>query len=193
MLQRPSMERPKMKNFKDVQVQVDFENEVVNETETKIEAPKIQTPKIQAPKIDAPKTEEKLNCSLRITLENIPEKKLLDQLGIEEKIDEVVNEVAVEKEEEVKKDEPKFVEITEKRRIPWFAGCEYQCQVEKCNEMFFYNQDLRSHIKKSHETLGIDGYLDRYEKFETKEDHIACKECFLNIKRHFSSVFLHLR
>ena len=193
MLQRPSMERPKMKNFKDVQVQVDFENEVVNETETKIEAPKIQTPKIQAPKIDAPKTEEKLNCSLRITLENIPEKKLLDQLGIEEKIDEVVNEVAVEKEEEVKKDEPKFVEITEKRRIPWFAGCEYQCQVEKCNEMFFYNQDLRSHIKKSHETLGIDGYLDKFEKFETKEDHIACKECFLNIKRHFSSVFLHLR
>ena len=192
MLQRPSMERPKMKNFKDVQVQVDFENEVVNETETKIEAPKIQTPKIQAPKIQAPKTEEKLNCSLRITLENIPEKKLLDQLGIEEKIDEVVNEVAVEK-EEVKKDEPKFVEITEKRRIPWFAGCEYQCQVEKCNEMFFYNQDLRSHIKKSHETLGIDGYLDRFEKFETKEDHIACKECFLNIKRHFSSVFLHLR
>ena len=192
MLQRPSMERSKMKNFKDVQVQVDFENEVVNETETKIEAPKIQTPKIQAPKIDAPKTEEKLNCSLRITLENIPEKKLLDQLGIEEKIDEVVNEVAVEK-EEVKKDEPKFVEITEKRRIPWFAGCEYQCQVEKCNEMFFYNQDLRSHIKKSHETLGIDGYLDRFEKFETKEDHIACKECFLNIKRHFSSVFLHLR
>ena len=130
---------------------------------------------------------------LRITLENIPEKKLLDQLGIEEKIDEVVNEVAVEKEEEVKKDEPKFVEITEKRRIPWFAGCEYQCQVEKCNEMFFYNQDLRSHIKKSHETLGIDGYLDKFEKFETKEDHIACKECFLNIKRHFSSVFLHLR
>ena len=50
MLQRPSMERSKMKNFKDVQVQVDFENEVVNETETKIEAPK---------------TEEKLNCSLR--------------------------------------------------------------------------------------------------------------------------------
>ena len=193
MLQRPSMERSKMKNFKDVQVQVDFENEVVNETETKIEAPKIQTPKIQAPKIDAPKIEEKLNCSLRITLENIPEKKLLDQLGIEEKIDEVVNEVAIEKEEEVKKDEPKFVEITEKRRIPWFAGCEYQCQVEKCNEMFFYNQDLRSHIKKSHETLGIDGYLDGFEKFETKEDHIACKECFLNIKRHFSSVFLHLR
>ena len=177
MLQRPSMERPKMKNFKDVQVQVDFENEVVNETETKIEAPK---------------TEEKLNCSLRITLENVPEKKLLEQLGIEEKIDEVVNEVAVEK-EEVKRDEPKFVEITEKRRIPWFAGCEYQCQHEKCNEMFFYNQDLRSHIKKSHETLGIDGYLDRFEKFETKEDHIACKECFLNIKRHFSSVFLHLR
>ena len=193
MLQRPSMERSKMKNFKDVQVQVDFENEVVNETETKIEAPKIEAPKIKAPKIEAPKTEEKLNCSLRITLENIPEKKLLDQLGIEEKIDEVVNEVAVEKEEEVKKDEPKFVEITEKRRIPWFAGCEYQCQVEKCNEMFFYNQDLRSHIKKSHETLGIDGYLDRFEKFETKEDHIACKECFLNIKRHFSSVFLHLR
>ena len=193
MLQRPSMERPKMKNFKDVQVQVDFENEVVNETETKIEAPKIEAPKIEAPKIEAPKTEEKLNCSLRITLENIPEKKLLDQLGIEEKIDEVVNEVAVEEEEEVKKDEPKFVEITEKRRIPWFAGCEYQCQVEKCNEMFFYNQDLRSHIKKSHETLGIDGYLDKFEKFETKEDHIACKECFLNIKRHFSSVFLHLR
>ena len=189
MLQRPSMDkRPKMKIFKDVQVQVDFENEVANETETKIEAPKIE-----APKIEAPKTEENFNCSLRITLENIPEKKLLDQLGIEEKIDEVVNEVAVEEEEEVKKDEPKFVEITEKRRIPWFAGCEYQCQVEKCNEMFFYNQDLRSHIKKSHETLGIDGYLDKFEKFETKEDHIACKECFLNIKRHFSSVFLHLR
>ena len=75
------MERPKLKNFKDVQVQVDFENEVVNETETKI---------------DAPKTEENINCSLRITLENIPEKKLLDQLGIEEKIDEVVNEEAVQ-------------------------------------------------------------------------------------------------
>ena len=88
------MERPKLQKFKDVQVQVDFENEVVNETETKI---------------DAPKTEEKFNCSLRITLENIPEKKLIEQLGIEEKIDEVVNEVAVE-EEEVKKDEPKFEE-----------------------------------------------------------------------------------
>ena len=60
MLQRPSMERPKMKNFKDVQVQVDFENEVVNETETKIEA--------------APKTEEKLNCSLRCTFSALKSK-----------------------------------------------------------------------------------------------------------------------
>ena len=87
----------------------------------------------------------------------------------------------------------KLVEVSDKRRIPWFAGCEYQCQVEKCGEMFFYNQDLRTHIKKIHENLGIDGYLDKYEKFETKEDYITCKECFLNLKRHFSSVFLHLR
>ena len=80
--------------------------------------------------------------------------------------------------EEVKKDVPekikidpedvKLVEVSDKRRIPWFAGCEYQCQVEKCGEMFFYNQDLRTHIKKIHENLGIDGYLDKYEKFETK-------------------------
>ena len=85
----------------------------------------------------------------------------------------------------------KMVEVTEKRRIPWFAGCEYKCRYEECEEMFFYNQDLRNHIKKVHGDL--DDYLDKFKVFETKDEYIACKECFLNLKRHFSSVFLHLR
>ena len=85
----------------------------------------------------------------------------------------------------------KMIEMTEKRRIPWFAGCEYQCRYENCEEMFFYNQDLRTHIKKVHGDP--DDYLDKFKVFETKDDYITCKECFVNLKRHFSSVFLHLR
>ena len=85
----------------------------------------------------------------------------------------------------------KMVEVSEKRRIPWFAGCEYKCRYDDCEEMFFYNQDLRNHIKKVHGNL--DAYLDKFKVFETKDEYIACKECFLNLKRHFSSVFLHLR
>ena len=85
----------------------------------------------------------------------------------------------------------KMIEVTEKRRIPWFAGCEYKCRYESCEEMFFYNQDLRNHIKKVHGDP--DDYLDKFKVFETKDDYITCKECFVNLKRHFSSVFLHLR
>ena len=45
----------------------------------------------------------------------------------------------------------KIIEVAEKQNIPWFAGCEYQCRYNDCGTMFFYNQDLRSHIKKEHE------------------------------------------
>lgn len=85
----------------------------------------------------------------------------------------------------------KVIEVVHKQKIPWFAGCEYQCQMENCGEMFFYNQDLRSHIKKHHGDP--DDYLDKFEKFETKEDYLTCRECFMNLKRHFSSFYLHLR
>jgi hypothetical protein len=95
----------------------------------------------------------------------------------------------------IKKEAPpvgtKFIQVSEKQRIPWFAGCEYQCRFDDCGEMFFYNQDLRSHIKKCHGDP--DDYLDQYKVFETKDSNIICKECSLQIKRHFSSVFLHLR
>ena len=85
----------------------------------------------------------------------------------------------------------KIIEVAEKQQIPWFAGCEYQCLYDYCGTMFFYNQDLRSHIKKEHEDP--DFYLDKYKVFETKAENIACKECNLEIKRNFSSVFGHLR
>ena len=85
----------------------------------------------------------------------------------------------------------KIIEVAEKQQIPWFAGCEYQCLYDYCGTMFFYNQDLRSHIKKEHEDP--DFYLDKYKVFETKAENIACKECNLEIKRNFSSVFRHLR
>ena len=45
----------------------------------------------------------------------------------------------------------KIIEVAEKQQIPWFAGCEYQCLYDYCGTMYFYNQDLRSHIKKEHE------------------------------------------
>ena len=67
-----------------------------------------------------------------------------------------------------------------------FAGCEYKCQHDGCGTMFFYNQDLRAHIKKEHGDPDL--YLDQYKEFETKTEHILCKECSQEIKRHFSSV-----
>ena len=91
----------------------------------------------------------------------------------------------------IKKSNDKLIEVTEKRKLPWFAGCEYRCQHEDCGELFFYNQDLRQHIKQKHGDP--DDYLDKFKVFETKDDYITCKECFLNLKRHYSSVFLHLR
>ena len=92
------------------------------------------------------------------------------------------------------KSDYKIIEVAEKQHIPWFAGCEYQCQFDGCGTMFFYNQDLRSHIKKEHEDP--DFYLDKYKVFETKTENIACKECtndVVEIKRNFSSVFVHFR
>ena len=89
------------------------------------------------------------------------------------------------------KNDDKMMEVAEKRRIPWFAGCEYQCRYENCGEMYFYNQDLRAHVKKLHGDP--DEYLDKFKVFETKDEYIHCKECSAEIKRHFSSVFTHLR
>ena len=74
--------------------------------------------------------------------------------------------------------------------IPWFAGCQYMCQVPFCNLLFFYNQDLRNHIKKLHGPP--DDYLDQHGDFETKAVYIKCKVCSTEIKRHFSSVTNHL-
>ncbi len=86
-------------------------------------------------------------------------------------------------------DAQNFVTVTEKRKLPWFAGCEYLCKV--CGDMFYYNKYLRDHIRKDH--CDPDDYLDNYGEFETKAVFMNCLECNKEIKRHYSSVFFHLK
>ena len=69
-----------------------------------------------------------------------------------------------------------------------FTGCEYECQM--CFEVFYYVEDLRNHIKKSH--CPPDDYLDKYKKFETKAVFWLCKICKKEIKRNFASICKHL-
>jgi hypothetical protein len=41
-------------------------------------------------------------------------------------------------------------EETEPREKAWFDGCEYQCKVEGCDQMFFESQVLIAHVQKKH-------------------------------------------
>merc|ERR1712008_196448 len=100
-----------------------------------------------------------------------------------------VNKTIPEQDDNVDLEE--LIEIEESQTIPWFAGCEYLCQYEDCRTMFFYNQDLRKHISKKHENPNI--YLEKFNVLESKTEHIECKICSTKIKRHFSSMFCHLR
>ena len=93
--------------------------------------------------------------------------------------------------EEEKVDPEKMVEVVERQKIPWFSGCEYLCQYEDCRMMFFYNQDLRKHIRKNHENSNI--YLEKFKLYETKSEYIECKICSEKLKHHFSSISNHMR
>ena len=75
------------------------------------------------------------------------------------------------------------------RKLPWYAGCEYACK--ECDELFFYSEELRKHIKDKHGDP--DEYLDKYDRFETKSVGMVCLLCNKNIKRHFNSILMHLR
>ncbi len=74
------------------------------------------------------------------------------------------------------------------KRIPWFAGCEYRCRI--CQELFFYVEDLRDHVKRVH--CKVYEYLDKYENFETKAMYDKCRLCDQQIKRSFFSFRHHL-
>ena len=74
-------------------------------------------------------------------------------------------------------------------RLPFYAGCEYQCRV--CQWTYFYVEDLRSHVRREHGDP--DEYLDEHRVFETKAEHAQCKECGKEIKRNFFSFRNHLR
>ena len=135
--------------------------------------------------------EKRIDAQVQVDLEifNQPSK---EEIKTESYSKETSENGAVTKEvASTSKEAEKLVEVTEKQHIPWFAGCEYQCKYDDCGTMFFYNQDLRGHIKKEHGDPDL--YLDKYKMFETKTEHIVCKECNTEIKRHFSSVFVHLR
>ena len=56
MLQRPNMERPGMKRFEDAQTQVNLQEATDSRPESKAES-----------------LEDKLSCSLKVTLEKIPD------------------------------------------------------------------------------------------------------------------------
>lgn len=75
-------------------------------------------------------------------------------------------------------------------KIPWYAGCEFECRMDGCKTMFYYCEDLRLHIRATH--CCPDEYLERFDKFETKAVQMECGECGESIKRHYSSVKNHL-
>ena len=92
---------------------------------------------------------------------------------------------------EGEEEEEKGTTMEEKKRtlkLPWHSGCEYQCRI--CHLLYFYVEDLRSHIRREH--CSPDQYLERYRLFETKADFIACKRCGKEIKRSFFSCRNHL-
>merc|ERR1711953_982234 len=41
--------------------------------------------------------------------------------------------------------------------------------------------------------MGPNTYLEKFNVLESKTEHIECKICSTKIKRHFSSMFCHLR
>ena len=56
--------------------------------------------------------------------------------------------------------------------------------------MFFYNQELRSHIRTEHEDPN--DYLERFPGFETKVVYLKCEICKEDMKRSYSGIKQHL-
>ena len=97
-----------------------------------------------------------------------------------------LEELNTENEERPKKKAKRSVQ--EQFILPWFAGCESKCEI--CGQLFFYNQELRKHIKEEHEHPN--DYLDRFSSFETKEVFLKCKICQQDMKRSYSGIKQHL-
>lgn len=76
-------------------------------------------------------------------------------------------------------------------RRKWYHGCEYRCCHESCRRLFFSTVHLKKHIETCHQE-GVDEYLGKFEKFETKTVHYECELCGNNVKLNFTSVKKHL-
>ena len=78
--------------------------------------------------------------------------------------------------------------------IPWFAGCEYQCQEEGdgCAGAKFYDeQELLRHI--STHGVSVGEYLAKHSGLETKAAWMICLICRKKMKRCLPEVVSHFK
>ena len=83
--------------------------------------------------------------------------------------------------------------------IPWFAGCEYQCQEEGdgCGAggaKFYDEQELLRHISRSHVGVSVGDYLAKHSgSLETKAAWMICLICRKKMKRCLPEVVSHFK
>ena len=172
---------------KDSQIQVDlFESPRLELSEEEIYFEQNQG-QIQVDLSNGPKLElQEMDFEPISGHSNISDKKL--ELGENQlKIGKIVGNDHPEEESD-KEESLSGYETKEQFILPWFLGSECECKI--CGEMFYYNQNLRAHIKANHGK--VDDYINNFSKFESKSVYIKCELCGENMKRSQNGIKKHL-
>lgn len=78
------------------------------------------------------------------------------------------------------------------KSMPWYTGCEYECQFEDCAYMFYSKQDLLDHLEMRHGG-GTKSYLAKFKTYESKTVYTVCFECKKPIRREYEAIKDHLK
>ena len=87
-----------------------------------------------------------------------------------------------------------FIETsaTLSHELPWFCGCEYNCQICVTETKFYTPESLRNHADKEHGSFW--NYLVCANILETKAIYFKCQLCDARrIRRNYKSVKEHFR